>query len=130
MEALRLADLIAERGTTVEAAAAALGVRPLLLRRIDAGEQPMPSALSVRAAAVLGVERWRVDAACQLLTDLCVDQVIYNPIPPRLGEPVDGAALVAATLDVFAPGIASHDGHVIVDGSNHVQLVGSFVEVG
>jgi hypothetical protein len=93
---MRLADLIEGAGTTAQAAAASLGVSPLLLSRIDAGLQPMPASLARRLAALLGAELWEVRAACPLNTDLD-DRTLLVALPPRLGEPIS-AARVAATV--------------------------------
>lgn len=82
---MRLLDLLAGHGTTPEQASASLGIDPLLLRRIDAGEQPMPADLSARIAALLGVAGWQVAESCPLNTPLS-GPMLLRPIPPRLGE--------------------------------------------
>lgn len=117
---MRLLDLIAEKGTTAEAAAVAVGVKPLLLYRIDAGLQPMPAFLADVLAAVLGAERWEVAAACPLNTDL-TSRVLLNPIPPRLGEPT-GTLQVTATLPVFPTAAPPHPsvGNRVVAGADSV----------
>lgn len=102
---MRLADLIVAAGSTTESVAATLNVSPLLVVRIDTGRQPMPRELAARMAILLKVELWQVVAACPVNTDL-THGILYNAIPPGLGELVP-AARIAPTSPVSNTGIPS-----------------------
>ncbi len=98
---MRLADLAASNDSSLSELANAVGVRALLLQRIDAGRQGMPRSLAHLIAERLLVDVVDVLAACPLTTTL-EGPVLLHPIPPIAGEDTPPARIVP-TAPIVVP---------------------------
>lgn len=85
-----LADLCTFKRTTLDRLAVAVGVDPLLLKRIDQGRQGIPIALVPLVATALRTDNGTVEKAAGCVQEVAGTQRVYVPLPPRpeLGDPL------------------------------------------